>query len=34
MGSASVLIKPKTIDAATRQADGQHERALDYEQRV
>jgi hypothetical protein len=29
-----VLIKLKTIDAATRQADGQHERALDYEQRV
>jgi len=34
MGSAGVLIKLKTINAATRQADGQHERALYYEQRV
>jgi hypothetical protein len=33
-GVGGVLIKPKTIDAATRQADGRHERALDNEQRV
>jgi hypothetical protein len=34
MGSARVPTKTKTIEAATRQAHRQHERALDYKQRV